>query len=467
MASPYKPYRKPLEEVFKSEINDLEEVVKSEINDLYSDLKLRTKEIVNSSTNTLIDRLDRHQRESKDDITLANDELKSANDELKSANDELKSANDKLKSANDKLKSLNDDLTFIKGEVAFVNNKLTTVNSELAGQTKELNNLNKIRIGGSYNSNQEQLDALKRNSDANIKVYKKLSNLNETINKQLPVLLEHTETCVRQTVNETLNQQIPVLLEKCVSQTVNETLNQQIPVLLETVNEKINEQLPVLLERCVQPMVDQVLKSRPKSVRLLFDEDDITKEMSHQSLMTNSYHPGLILNDVSSPMYQNVSVPSIGNESVYSTVREKRKVPMISENVEETCDSTKKPKTDDDDVIAFLSNIRPRPGEDYWENSEIVNSIWCRYCLCYNKSNTHDEDNCEYNIENRQTKNGKKHKLCEICGQTQFKHHDPGREKCNKTRKIMMKLYDLWPISIERIGFDSRSETFTSTYKKR
>merc|ERR1712146_875948 len=201
--------------------------------------------------------------------------------------------------------------------------------------------------------------------------------------------------------------------------------------------------------------------------RLLFDEDDITKDMSHQSLMTNSYHPGPILNDVSSPMYQNVSLPSIGNKSGYSTVREKRKVSMISENDEETCDLTKKPKTDGDEVIAFLSNIRPRPGEDYWENSEIVNSIWCRYCLCYNKSNTHDEDNCEYNIENRQTKNGKKHKLCEICGQTQFKHHDPGREKCIKTRKIMMKLYDLWPISIERIGFDSRSETFTSTYKKR
>ena len=432
MASPYKPYRKPLEEVFKSESTKL-----------YFDLK----EKINSSTNTIIDRLDRHKRESKDDITLANDELKSANDILK---------------------SLNDDLTFLKDEVAFVKNTLTTVNSELAGQSKELNNLNKIRIS-SNNLNQEQSEALKRNSNANIKVCKNLSNLNETINKQVPVLLE---TCVSQTVNETLNQQIPVLLEKCVSQTVNETLNQQIPVLLErcvsqTVNEKINEQLPVLLERCVQPMVDQVLKSRPKSVRLLFDEDDITKEMSHQSLMTNSYHPGLILNDVSSPMYQNVSVPSIGNESVYSTVREKRKVSMISENVEETCDSTKKPKTDDDDVIAFLSNIRPRPGEDYWENSEIVNSIWCRYCLCYNKSNTHDEDNCEYNIENRQTKNGKKHKLCDICGQTQFKHHDPGREKCIKTRKIMMKLYDLWPISIERIGFDFKSETFTSTYKKR
>jgi hypothetical protein len=365
MASPYKPYRKPLEEV-----------VKSEINDLYSDLKDRTKEIVNSSTNTIIDRLDRHQRQSKDDITLANDELKSTNNELK---------------------SLNDDLTFLKGEVAFVKNTLTTVNSELADQSKELDNLN-----------------------------------------------------------------IPVLLEKCVSQTLNETINKQIQVLLETVNETINEQLPVLLERCVQPMIDQVLRSRPKSVRLLFEDD-----MSHQSLMTNSYHPGPILNDVSSPMYQNVSVPSIGNKSAYSTVREKRKVSMISENDEETCDSTKKPKTDDDDVIAFLSNIRPRPGEDYWENSEIVNSIWCRYCLCYNKSNTHDEDNCEYNIENRQTKNGKKHKLCEICGQTQFKHHDPGREKCNKTRRIMMKLYDIWPISIERIGFDSRSGTFTSTYKNR
>ena len=392
MASPYKPYRKPLEDVFKSESTKL-----------YFDLK----EKINSSTNTLIDRLDRHKRESKDDITLAND---------------------KLKSANDRLKSLNDDLTFLKDEVAFVKNTLTTVNSELAGQSKELNNLNKIRIS-SNNLNQEQSEALKRNSNTNIKVCKNLSNLNETINKQ-----------------------VPVLLETCVSQTVNETLNQQ---------------LPVLLERCVQPMVDQVLRSRPKSVRLLFDEDDITKDMSHQSLMTNSYHPGPILNDVSSPMYQNVSLPSIGNKSGYSTVREKRKVSMISENDEETCDSTKKPKTDDDEVIAFLSNIRPRPGEDYWENSEIVNSIWCRYCLCYNKSNTHDEDNCEYNIENRQTKNGKKHKLCEICGQTQFKHHDPGREKCIKTRKIMMKLYDLWPISIERIGFDSRSETFTSTYKKR
>ena len=420
MASPYKPYRKPLEEVFKSEINDL-----------YSDLKVRTKEIVNSSTNTIIDRLDRHQRESKDDISLTNDELKSANNELKSANDELKSANNELK-------SLNDDLTFLKGVCVCVKNTLTTFNSKLADQSKELNNLNKIRIS-SYNLNQEQSDALKRNSDANIKVCKNLSNLNETINKQ-----------------------VPVLLEKCVSQTLNETLNKQIPVLLETVNETINEQLPVLLERCVQPMVDQVLRSRPKSVRLLFDEDDITKDMSHQSIM-----PGPILNDVSSPMYQTARVPSIGNKSASSTVGEKRKVSMISETDEVTYDSQKKPKTDDDDVIAFLSNIKPRPGEDYWENSEIVNSIWCRYCLCYNKSHTHDEDNCEYNIDNRQTKNGKKHRLCEICGQTQFKHHDPGREKCNKTRKIMMKLYDLWPISIERIGFDSRSETFTSTYKNR
>ena len=130
--------------------------------------------------------------------------------------------------------------------------------------------------------------------------------------------------------------------------------------------------------------------------------------------------------------------------------------------------SRKKLKIVESDGIHYVSKIinnmmsfTPSEQEDYWNDPEILKSIWCRYCLSHQKSN-HDEETCDYNLKNRTR--GKRCYLCNQCGQTQSLGHKAGTDKCNRKRNIILKLYEKWPHSVLKLGFDPETSTFINMY---
>jgi len=364
-----------------------------------------------------------------------------------------------------KLNELSQKVTNLSDEVNTINvidrerNKLLEGNNkvilkELTFVSKELNNSNKIPVVNSNQQQQQQHLRLLGNQLATLN--SNLSSLNTSLNSLNKDVFELKKE-VYSKVHDDRSTQLPHIVNKCVKETI-------------------------------QPMFQQILKSCEKGtkVRLVIDQETschsgiMDKEASteissqgkclpnnNQSLIPPHPQKTRILKDQLSSLSPGQPIYQKGTVRKNDTVVEKRKYSSItSENDDdETYLSVKKVKTNEDEVISFLSNIKPVPYEDYWDNSQIIQSKWCRYCLCYSKVNTHNEDTCDYNIQTRLQKNGQKSNLCNFCGQLKSAKHEHNDKKCIRTRNIMMKLYGIWPRSVEKLGFNADGKKFRSTFR--
>ena len=366
----------------------------------------------------------------------------------------------KLNELSQKVTNLSDEVNTInvidreRNNLIEGNNKV--IFKELTFISKELNNSNKIPV---VNSNQQQQQHLRLLGKQLATLNSSLSSLNTSLNSLNKDVFDLKKEVYSKVVHDDRSTQLPQIVKKCVKETI-------------------------------QPMFEEILKSCEKGtkVRLVIDQETschsgiMDKEASteilsegkclpnnNQSLIPQHPQKTRILKDQLSslspgqPIYQN------GTVRKNDTFVEKRKYSSITpeNDDDETCLSVKKVKTneDEDEVISFLSKIKAVQYEDYWDNSEIIQSKWCRYCLCYSKLNTHNEDTCDYNIQTRLQKNGQKSNLCKFCGQLKSTKHEYKDKKCIRTRKIMMKLYDIWPRSVEKLGFNADGKTFRSTFR--